>query len=147
MPSVSIQRRIQKCKRVTMQLGSVVCVTLLAFAVGSMGAPLDPVATPYIVQYENNNAQNEGYSFEYELSDEQRRKEEGTIRFSKDEEGKDVQFVAVQGRYSFVSDDGRTYWVEYVADENGYRTRMGTGDYDTDRKLDGRSGLKNRPVV
>uniref|UniRef100_A0A182NRF8 Uncharacterized protein n=1 Tax=Anopheles dirus TaxID=7168 RepID=A0A182NRF8_9DIPT len=116
-------------------------------AVGITAAPVDPVATPYIVQYENNNAQNEGYSFEYELSDEQRRKEEGTIRYSKDEDGKDVQFVAVQGRYSYVGDDGRTYWVEYVADENGYRTRMGTGDYDTDRKLELSNDRKNRPFV
>uniref|UniRef100_A0A182Q3L1 Uncharacterized protein n=1 Tax=Anopheles farauti TaxID=69004 RepID=A0A182Q3L1_9DIPT len=127
-----------------------VALTMAAVIGMVVAAPVAqaPVATPYIVQYENNNAQNEGYSFEYELSDEQRRKEEGTIRYSKDEEGKDVQFVAVQGRYSYVGDDGRTYWVEYVADENGYRTRMGTGDYDSDRKLElSNDGRKNRPSV
>uniref|UniRef100_A0A182PI47 Uncharacterized protein n=1 Tax=Anopheles epiroticus TaxID=199890 RepID=A0A182PI47_9DIPT len=131
-----------------MQLQAFVFVVLVALAVAVVGAPVDSGATPYIVQYENNNAQSEGYNFGYELSDEQRRQEEGTIRYSKDEEGKDVQFVAVQGRYSYVGDDGRTYWVEYIADENGYRTRMGTGDYDTDRKLE-LSGdeRKNRPFV
>ncbi|EAA07635.3 AGAP002612-PA [Anopheles gambiae str. PEST] len=122
-----------------------VLCTLVGAAVG---APVDSGATPYIVQYENNNAQSEGYNFGFELSDEQRRKEEGTIRYSKDEEGKDVQFVAVQGHYSYVGDDGRTYWVEYVADENGYRSRMGTGDYDTDRKLELSGGeRKNRPFA
>ncbi|XP_053659169.1 endocuticle structural glycoprotein SgAbd-5-like [Anopheles marshallii] len=127
----------------------VTALVAVAALIGTTGAaPVDPVATPYIVQYENNNAQNEGYSFEFELSDEQRRKEEGTLRYSKDDEGKDVQFVAVQGRYSYVGDDGRTYWVEYIADENGYRARMGTGDYDTDRKLDfSSSDRKNRPVA
>ncbi|XP_052890418.1 endocuticle structural glycoprotein SgAbd-5-like [Anopheles moucheti] len=131
-----------------MQLHVAVSIAVTVLIVTTAGAPVDPVATPYIVQYENNNAQNEGYNFEFELSDEQRRKEEGTIRYSKDDEGKDVQFVAVQGRYSYVGDDGRTYWVEYVADENGYRARMGTGDYDTDRKLDfSSSDRKNRPIA
>ncbi|XP_049283017.1 endocuticle structural glycoprotein SgAbd-5-like [Anopheles funestus] len=123
-----------------MQLHVIAFVALTVLIATTGAVPIDPVATPYIVQYESNNAQNEGYSFEYELSDEQRRKEQGTLRYTKDEEGKDVQFVVVQGRYSFVADDGRTYWVEYIADENGYRTRMGTGDYDTDRKLDTRFG-------
>uniref|UniRef100_A0A182MAF9 Uncharacterized protein n=1 Tax=Anopheles culicifacies TaxID=139723 RepID=A0A182MAF9_9DIPT len=132
-----------------MQLLVIVLVALAALIPATVAAPVDPVATPYIVQYENNNAQNEGYNFEYELSDEQRRKEEGTLRYSKDEEGKDVQFVAVQGRYSYVGDDGRTYWVEYIADENGYRARTGTGDYDTDRKLDysNNNVRRNRPVA
>ncbi|XP_035893055.1 endocuticle structural glycoprotein SgAbd-5-like [Anopheles stephensi] len=131
-----------------MQLHLFAFVALATLVCLTRAAPLDSVATPYIVQYENNNAQNEGYSFEYELSDEQRRKEEGTLRYSKDEEGKDVQFVAVQGRYSYVGDDGRTYWVEYIADENGYRARMGTGDFDTDRKLDSASNdRKNRPFA
>uniref|UniRef100_A0A182JW34 Uncharacterized protein n=1 Tax=Anopheles christyi TaxID=43041 RepID=A0A182JW34_9DIPT len=131
-----------------MQLQTIAVLVLTTLVVDVLGAPLDSSATPYIVQYENSNAQNEGYNFEFELSDEQRRKEEGTIRYSKDEEGKDVQFVAVQGRYSYVGDDGRTYWVEYIADENGYRTRMGTGDYDTDRKLElSGSERKNRPFA
>ncbi|XP_053680020.1 endocuticle structural glycoprotein SgAbd-5-like [Anopheles nili] len=119
-----------------MQLSLLTFIGLVLATGGSLAAPVDSVATPYIVQFENNNAQNEGYSFGVELSDDQRRKEEGTIRYGKDDEGNDVQFVAVQGRYSYVGDDGRTYWVEYVADENGYRSRMGTGDYDTDRKLE-----------
>ncbi|XP_050071545.1 endocuticle structural glycoprotein SgAbd-5-like [Anopheles maculipalpis] len=131
-----------------MQLYVIGFVALATLVASTQAAPVDPVATPYIVQYENNNAQNEGYSFEYELSDEQRRKEEGSLRYSKDDEGKDVQFVAVQGRYSYVGDDGRTYWVEYIADENGYRARTGTGDYDTDRKLDvSGNERKNRPFA
>ncbi|XP_052863340.1 endocuticle structural glycoprotein SgAbd-5-like [Anopheles cruzii] len=117
-------------------------IAVSATLVTVFGAPVDPVATPYILQYESNNAANEGYSFEFELSDEQKRKEEGTLRFTKDAEGNDVSFVAVQGHYSFVGDDGRTYYVEYTADENGYRTRMSAGDYpgDTDRSLAGRAG-------
>ncbi|ETN58751.1 cuticular protein 7, RR-1 family [Anopheles darlingi] len=119
-------------------------LVLLTFAiVGTNGNPVGPVATPYILRYESNNAANEGYNFEYELSDEQRRQEAGTLRGAKNEEGNEVQVVVVQGRYSFVGDDGRTYWVEYSADENGYRTRMGTGEADTDRTLDLRRGKRS----
>ncbi|XP_035773331.1 endocuticle structural glycoprotein SgAbd-5-like [Anopheles albimanus] len=121
-------------------------VTLASAIVGTIGKPVDPVATPYILRYENNNAANEGYNFEYELSDEQRRQEAGTLRNAKNVEGDEVQVVVVQGRYSFVGDDGRTYWVEYTADENGYRTRMGTEDADTDRTLDLRRGKRSAPA-
>ncbi|XP_050090731.1 endocuticle structural glycoprotein SgAbd-5-like [Anopheles aquasalis] len=122
-------------------------VTLASVIVGTISLPVDPVATPYILRYENNNAANEGYNFEYELSDEQQRQEAGTLRGAKNEEGNEVQVVVVQGRYSFVGDDGRTYWVEYTADENGYRTRMGTADADTDRTLDLRRGKRSSPAT
>lgn len=40
--------------------------------------------------------------------------------------GTDKEEQVVEGSYSYVGDDGRTYTVHYVADSNGYRA---TGDH------------------
>ncbi|VEN61804.1 unnamed protein product [Callosobruchus maculatus] len=40
--------------------------------------------------------------------------------------GTDNEAQVIQGRYSYVGDDGQTYEVEYRADENGF---MAAGDH------------------
>ena len=35
--------------------------------------------------------------------------------------GKDEAAVVQQGSYRFIADDGQTYTINYVADENGYQ--------------------------
>ncbi|XP_053696314.1 endocuticle structural glycoprotein ABD-5-like [Sabethes cyaneus] len=108
---------------------SVFCV-LLCGKVLSAPAPQNPEGTAQDVQtvryYSENNGL-DGYKFTYELSDGQIRSEVGTYRDSKDAEGKDIKVLFVQGSYSFVGPDGKTYWVNYTADENGYHPKVGTG--------------------
>ena len=35
--------------------------------------------------------------------------------------GKDEAAIVVKGAFSFVADDGQTYTINYIADENGYQ--------------------------
>lgn len=57
------------------------------------------------------------YAFGFEQSDGYVRQETGVVR----NEGTEDQFVAVTGSFSYVGDDGVTYTVTYVADENGFQ--------------------------
>ncbi|KAG5679974.1 hypothetical protein PVAND_009509 [Polypedilum vanderplanki] len=69
----------------------------------------------------------EGYKYTYELSDGQIKSEEGRYKDGQDVEGNPVKILVVQGAYSFVANDGETYWVNYQSDENGYRPKTGKG--------------------
>jgi hypothetical protein len=53
----------------------------------------------------------------FEQSDGQKRDEQGEVKNL----GAENEFVAVRGSFSFVGDDGQTYTVTYVADENGFQ--------------------------
>uniref|UniRef100_A0A182J3Q5 Uncharacterized protein n=1 Tax=Anopheles atroparvus TaxID=41427 RepID=A0A182J3Q5_ANOAO len=67
-----------------------------------------------LVRYENVQTEN-GYRFSYETKDGQMREEAGQT---------DTQsgVLRVSGWYGFRTPDGGTYRVDFVADENGYRT-------------------------
>ncbi|XP_049315302.1 larval cuticle protein 65Ag1-like [Bactrocera dorsalis] len=89
----------------------IVFVALFALA---YAAPAAPEAE--IVEL-RSDVEPEKYSFALKTSD-------GT---SKDEEGHLVnvgaedEHIVARGSYSFVADDGQTYTVTYVADENGFQ--------------------------
>ncbi|XP_055609766.1 endocuticle structural glycoprotein ABD-5-like [Uranotaenia lowii] len=112
---------------------SVGCVLLAVHQ--TLGAPQGPDAVGTrsaaqevtVVRSFSENNGFDGYRFTYELSDGQIRSEVGTYKDAKDAEGKDVKVLVVQGSYSYVAPDGQTHWVNYVADENGYRPKVGTG--------------------
>lgn len=53
----------------------------------------------------------------FEQSDGQKRDEQGEVR----NVGSENEAIAVRGSFSFVGDDGQTYTVTYVADENGFQ--------------------------
>lgn len=55
--------------------------------------------------------------FRYELDNGQIFSEAGAL--------KDDGTQVVQGAYSFVGDDGQTYWVNYTADEEGFHPIVG----------------------
>lgn len=61
--------------------------------------------------------------YRYELSNGQIFSEAGTLKEVGDEEK--VNVIVVSGQYSFVGQDGQTYWVNYTADENGFHPVVG----------------------
>lgn len=53
----------------------------------------------------------------YETSDGQSRDEEAQLKNI----GTEQEAISVRGSYSFVGDDGQTYTITFIADENGFQ--------------------------
>ncbi|XP_068143006.1 larval cuticle protein 65Ag1-like [Drosophila tropicalis] len=79
-----------------------------------LAAPADNTAE--ILRLESD-VQPEGYKFALETSDGKTHQEEGQLK----NVGTENEAIVVRGSYSFVADDGQTYTVNYVADENGFQ--------------------------
>ncbi|XP_064542784.1 larval cuticle protein 65Ag1-like [Drosophila montana] len=65
----------------------------------------------------DSDVQPEGYKFAVETSDGKTHQEEGQLK----NVGTEHEAIAVHGVYSYVGDDGQTYTLNYVADENGFQ--------------------------
>ncbi|XP_017010527.1 larval cuticle protein 65Ag1-like [Drosophila takahashii] len=59
----------------------------------------------------------ENFKYDWETSDGQAANAQGVLHNA----GSDHESLAVQGSYRFVGDDGVTYQVNYIADENGFQ--------------------------
>ncbi|KAH8364466.1 hypothetical protein KR084_007227 [Drosophila pseudotakahashii] len=59
----------------------------------------------------------ENFQYEWKTSDGQAAEAQGHLN----NVGSDHESLAVKGSYSFVGDDGQTYVVNYIADENGFQ--------------------------
>ncbi|XP_043647765.1 larval cuticle protein 65Ag1-like [Drosophila teissieri] len=59
----------------------------------------------------------ESFKYDWETSDGQAANAEGHLNNA----GSENEALAVRGSYRFVGDDGITYEVQYVADENGFQ--------------------------
>ncbi|XP_075161706.1 larval cuticle protein 65Ag1-like [Haematobia irritans] len=59
----------------------------------------------------------ESYNYAYETSDGTKGQEQGQLKNA----GSENEAISVTGEYSFVGDDGQTYTVTYIADENGFQ--------------------------
>ncbi|EDV41244.1 uncharacterized protein Dana_GF10922 [Drosophila ananassae] len=59
----------------------------------------------------------ENFNYAYKTSDGQQGEASGVLNYP----GSDHESLAVKGSYSFVGDDGVTYTVNYIADENGFQ--------------------------
>jgi Insect cuticle protein len=57
------------------------------------------------------------FSDSFETSDGVKREEEAQLKNI----GSENESLAVRGSFSFVGDDGQTYTVDFIADENGYQ--------------------------
>ncbi|KAH8266177.1 hypothetical protein KR038_008536 [Drosophila bunnanda] len=93
---------------------AIVFVFAALFAV-VLAAPA-PDAEAQILRLESD-VQPEGYNFALETSDGKKHEEQGELK----NVGTEQEAIVVRGSYSFVADDGQTYTVTYVADENGFQ--------------------------
>ncbi|CAO1344531.1 unnamed protein product [Diamesa serratosioi] len=99
----------------------VVLVAIIAVALAAPAqqkrANVDTSANAQILKYENDNIGIDGYNFAYETSDGVSRQETAELK----NVGTETEALVVRGSYSFVADDGQTYTVTYIADENGFQ--------------------------
>ncbi|XP_055373343.1 flexible cuticle protein 12-like [Condylostylus longicornis] len=93
-----------------------VIVFAALFAV-AVAVPIDDSRNAQILRYDNNNIGVDGYNFAFETSDGTSRQEQAELRNI----GTEQEAIAVRGSYSWVADDGQTYTLNYIADENGFQ--------------------------
>ncbi|ALC43600.1 Lcp65Ae, partial [Drosophila busckii] len=65
----------------------------------------------------DSDVQPDHHAYVWETTDGQKHEEEGKLT----NPGAENEAIAVRGSFSFVADDGQTYTVNYVADENGFQ--------------------------
>ncbi|EDV95688.1 larval cuticle protein 65Ag1 [Drosophila grimshawi] len=90
----------------------IVFVALFAVALAAPGS--DGEAQ---VVRSNSDVGPEKYNYAYETSNGIQAEETGDLQNI----GSEHEAISVKGSYSFVGDDGVTYTVNYVADENGFQ--------------------------
>ncbi|XP_063697907.1 flexible cuticle protein 12-like [Culicoides brevitarsis] len=81
----------------------------------AMACADNPNAADETLRYDSVNTGVDGYTFGFETSGGIKHEEDGKVI------DPETSGIAVRGSYSFVGDDGVTYTVNYVADENGFR--------------------------
>ncbi|XP_055373329.1 larval cuticle protein 65Ag1-like [Condylostylus longicornis] len=91
---------------------AIVCVALFAVAIA---APANEDIQ--VLRLETDNIGVDSYKWGYEQSNGQKHDESGQLKNA----GSENEGIAVQGSFSYVGDDGQTYSVNYVADENGFQ--------------------------
>ncbi|XP_058804035.1 flexible cuticle protein 12-like [Phymastichus coffea] len=107
------------------QLQFIVFSTIVAVAIAGIlphvnhnGTPPDHVIV--IKETPSDNIGIDNYKFAYEQSDGQKRDESAQIE-TRRVDNEEQSVLHVTGSYSFVGQDGLTYTVTYVADENGFQ--------------------------
>ncbi|XP_013116553.1 larval cuticle protein 65Ag1-like [Stomoxys calcitrans] len=59
----------------------------------------------------------DSFSYAYETSDGTKSEASGNVIHA----GTEEEGIAIKGSFSFVADDGQTYTVNYIADDNGFQ--------------------------
>ncbi|XP_017010504.2 larval cuticle protein 65Ag1-like [Drosophila takahashii] len=85
------------------------------FAVAAAGLLRSPSSEVQILKQASDVSES-GFNYNWETSDGQAAQAAGQLKNI----GKE-QAIAVKGFFSFVGDDGLTYKVNYIADENGFQ--------------------------
>ncbi|XP_055846607.1 larval cuticle protein 65Ag1-like [Episyrphus balteatus] len=88
-------------------------IVLVALFGLALAAPAEEAS---IVRSESNVLA-DGYQFAVETSDGKAHSESGQLKNI----GAEDEAIVVKGQYSYVGDDGVTYSVSYIADENGFQ--------------------------
>jgi hypothetical protein len=70
-----------------------------------------------VLRYTNDNIGVDGYTYGFETSGGISATETGKLL----NVGREDEHIAVRGSFSYQGDDGQTYTVNYVADENGFQ--------------------------
>ncbi|XP_055706767.1 flexible cuticle protein 12-like [Phlebotomus papatasi] len=94
-----------------------VIIVFAAVVALALAKPYDPSRDATILRYENDNIGVDGYKYAYETSDGQNAYAQGELKNF----GPETNAVVSQGSFSFVGEDGVTYTINWVADENGFR--------------------------
>ncbi|KAH8274302.1 hypothetical protein KR026_007796, partial [Drosophila bipectinata] len=89
-------------------------IVLFALFAVAIAAPSQDVE---VLKYDSDNIGVDGYSWALETSDGTSKQEAGHLINT----GTEKEAIAVKGSFSFVADDGQTYTVNYIADENGFQ--------------------------
>ncbi|XP_026276122.1 larval cuticle protein 65Ag1-like [Frankliniella occidentalis] len=93
------------------------CVVLALSALVALSAAQlqkEPIA---IVKLSSDVQPDGGFVYEYETANGIKAEARGQPSAA----GPEGPAIAVQGQFAYVADDGQTYSVQYVADENGYQ--------------------------
>ncbi|XP_016955311.1 larval cuticle protein 65Ag1 [Drosophila biarmipes] len=69
------------------------------------------------IQEYRSEVEPHAYRFSVKTSDGSQKEESGTLV----NEGTDNEGISAKGSFSYVGDDGQTYSVKYIADENGFQ--------------------------
>ncbi|KAH8380761.1 hypothetical protein KR200_009521 [Drosophila serrata] len=89
----------------------IVFVALFALAVAAPAAPEAQILR------QDSDVGPESFKYDWETSDGQAANAQGQLNNA----GSEHESLAVQGSYRFIGDDGVTYEVKYIADENGFQ--------------------------
>ncbi|KAF4520084.1 hypothetical protein B566_EDAN014189 [Ephemera danica] len=100
----------------------VLVLALVAVCSAQQRGALNPNEPIPIVRLDNEGVNHDGsYKFSYETANNIRAEESGFVKQLGGKTEEDAEANQVQGSYSYVGQDGQTYTITYVADENGFR--------------------------
>ncbi|KAH8242101.1 hypothetical protein KR026_002172 [Drosophila bipectinata] len=89
----------------------IVFIALFALALAA------PAAQEVTVLRSESDVGPQSFTYNYETSDGSAAQAAGELTKA----GSENEAIVVRGSYSFVADDGKTYTVTYIADENGFQ--------------------------
>ncbi|KAL5293257.1 hypothetical protein ACFFRR_011803 [Megaselia abdita] len=92
-------------------------IVFACFFAAAIAAPVGD-GEAEILRYDSDNIGTGEYNWNFETTNGIKGEESGHLVPSQSEAG---ESISVKGSFSFVADDGQTYTVTYIADENGFQ--------------------------